>query len=377
MNDNHIADEDVRVWKPAYEAEHKRVQRLEAILLRELGYDKAREAIAAPVAPRADADTAGACVHADDPKACYRVRCQLGNKCVDDDMSFRKSHAAGASNERADADTAGAKQQVTLTGAQLLEAFNFVAPDHPIDPDQLECEVTIAYGEGHDGKGHYCWLTDHPEEGSMLLDGKASESIAAGASNERADADTAGAKPSYTDEQIARAWFDGEYGPGHTRAPGYVYTFLEALNAAGASNERADAAPTPSDKQEAVRFKRYDADGKENEHGALVFFHDVLEALAIIDAAPLDKSERADAEKDAKQAIRIAISVFDDVQADIADWEDKALSEAVASARAGLRAILAQVPRADAAPKVVTYLRPDGSMGAYLAAPIADKEKKS
>ncbi|SAL26257.1 hypothetical protein [Caballeronia telluris] len=38
---------DVLVWKPAYEAEHKRVQRLEAILLRELGYDKAREAIAA------------------------------------------------------------------------------------------------------------------------------------------------------------------------------------------------------------------------------------------------------------------------------------------------------------------------------------------
>jgi hypothetical protein len=27
--------------------------------------------------------------------------------------------------------------------------------------------------------------------------------------------------------------------------------------------------------------------------------------------------------------------------------------------------------------EVVTYLRPDGSMGAYLAAPIADKEKKS
>jgi hypothetical protein len=31
------------------------------------------------------------CVHADEPKACYRVRCQLGNKCVDDDMSFRRT----------------------------------------------------------------------------------------------------------------------------------------------------------------------------------------------------------------------------------------------------------------------------------------------
>ena len=33
---------------------------------------------------------AAPCVHADDPKSCYRVRCQLGNKCVDDDMSPRQ-----------------------------------------------------------------------------------------------------------------------------------------------------------------------------------------------------------------------------------------------------------------------------------------------
>jgi hypothetical protein len=207
MNDNHIADERKKCFRCGHAAP---------------------SGSCVNVAPRADADTAGACVHADDPKACYRVRCQLGNKCVDDDMSFRKSHAAGASNERADAepasdteeadalrafdktkrdghsydlesycaghidksaeradaDTAGAKQQMTLTGAQLLEAFDFVAPSG--DPDQLECEVTIAYGEGND---YYCWLTDHPEEGSMLLDGTTAESIAAGASNERADAE--------------------------------------------------------------------------------------------------------------------------------------------------------------------------------------------
>jgi hypothetical protein len=34
------------------------------------------------------------CVHADNPKACYRVRCQLGNKCVDDDMSPRATLSA-------------------------------------------------------------------------------------------------------------------------------------------------------------------------------------------------------------------------------------------------------------------------------------------
>jgi hypothetical protein len=29
------------------------------------------------------------CVHAKNPKGCYRVRCQVGDKCVDDEMSFR------------------------------------------------------------------------------------------------------------------------------------------------------------------------------------------------------------------------------------------------------------------------------------------------
>jgi len=29
------------------------------------------------------------CVHAKNPKGCYRIRCQLGDKCVDDEMSFR------------------------------------------------------------------------------------------------------------------------------------------------------------------------------------------------------------------------------------------------------------------------------------------------
>ncbi|MDN8066295.1 hypothetical protein [Burkholderia vietnamiensis] len=41
---------------------------------------------------RADALTP--CIHADDPKACHRVRCQLGRKCIDDDMSPRQPAAA-------------------------------------------------------------------------------------------------------------------------------------------------------------------------------------------------------------------------------------------------------------------------------------------
>jgi hypothetical protein len=33
------------------------------------------------------------CMHVDNPKGCYRVRCQLGNKCADDEMSIRAKAA--------------------------------------------------------------------------------------------------------------------------------------------------------------------------------------------------------------------------------------------------------------------------------------------
>nr|WP_208450355.1 VRR-NUC domain-containing protein [Burkholderia anthina] len=42
-------------------------------------------------APPVEQHEAAPCVHDDDPKSCYRVRCQLGNKCVDDDMSPRQA----------------------------------------------------------------------------------------------------------------------------------------------------------------------------------------------------------------------------------------------------------------------------------------------
>lgn len=62
---------------------------------------------------------------------------------------------------------------VELTGAQLLEALDFIAPDRATDPDQLEGEVTIQRGSGHDGSGLYCWLSEYPEEGSTRLTGAA------------------------------------------------------------------------------------------------------------------------------------------------------------------------------------------------------------
>jgi hypothetical protein len=86
---------------------------------------------------------------------------------------------------------------VTLTGAQLLEALDFIAPDR--DSDQLESEATIQYGTGHSGKGLYCWVTEYPEEGAILLDGStvcaASSSPAADSQDERERAFREATKP--------------------------------------------------------------------------------------------------------------------------------------------------------------------------------------
>ncbi|WP_236870698.1 hypothetical protein [Burkholderia pseudomallei] len=58
---------------------------------------------------------------------------------------------------------------LNLTGAQLLEALDFIAPDR--DRDQLESELTFQRGEGHAGNGMYCWVTEYPEEGAIFVDG--------------------------------------------------------------------------------------------------------------------------------------------------------------------------------------------------------------
>lgn len=69
---------------------------------------------------------------------------------------------------------------ITLSGAQLLDALDFVAPDRdrPDQFDQLESEVCISYrpaGIDTDGNpfeaGMCCWLSDYPEEGSIPLPG--------------------------------------------------------------------------------------------------------------------------------------------------------------------------------------------------------------
>jgi len=67
---------------------------------------------------------------------------------------------------------------MVLSGSQLLEALEFVAPDRTAD--QLEQEVCIALrDEGRDAdgapapRGTYCWLEEYPGEGSIMLEGRA------------------------------------------------------------------------------------------------------------------------------------------------------------------------------------------------------------
>lgn len=69
-------------------------------------------------------------------------------------------------------ETAKPSRCVTLTCAQLHEAFRFGAPDDA-DQEQLETEMTIAWSkDGHSGKGFYCYYADMPEEGAIFLDGE-------------------------------------------------------------------------------------------------------------------------------------------------------------------------------------------------------------
>lgn len=62
------------------------------------------------------------------------------------------------------------KLLVTLTGAQLVQALDYIASDRDTDTDQLECEASISFGQGHSGKGYYCWATDVAEDGAILLE---------------------------------------------------------------------------------------------------------------------------------------------------------------------------------------------------------------
>lgn len=86
-----------------------------------------------------------------------------------------------------------AEPVVTLNGAQLLQALDFIAPDRDTDPQQLECELTISFADGPAGSGYYCYCTDYPDEGAIMLDAEAPAApVAAQAQPYSLDMDPAG-----------------------------------------------------------------------------------------------------------------------------------------------------------------------------------------
>lgn len=65
---------------------------------------------------------------------------------------------------------------IVLSASQLHQALEFVAPDYDADADQRESNVSIQYRlackdmDGVDAPaGWCCWLTEYPDEGSILL----------------------------------------------------------------------------------------------------------------------------------------------------------------------------------------------------------------
>ncbi|SUD65840.1 Uncharacterised protein [Pandoraea pnomenusa] len=61
-----------------------------------------------------------------------------------------------------------------MTGWQLLEALDLVAPDRATDPDQMDEEIALQMGDEtcHSGAGVYAWEASEPEEGSSFLAGE-------------------------------------------------------------------------------------------------------------------------------------------------------------------------------------------------------------
>ncbi|VVD75001.1 hypothetical protein PFI31113_00795 [Pandoraea fibrosis] len=71
-----------------------------------------------------------------------------------------------------------------MSGWQLLEALDLIAPDRDTDLDQLDGEIALQMGDesSHSGAGLYAWDAEYPEEGSSFLAGE----LAAGG-RERSD----------------------------------------------------------------------------------------------------------------------------------------------------------------------------------------------
>lgn len=87
-----------------------------------------------------------------------------------EDITMAHSWYAWREKAKAQAVPETHTHSVTLTCAELKEAFDFGAPDGEKDQFQMETEMSIKWlDDGYDGAGYYCWYADLPEEGCIKL----------------------------------------------------------------------------------------------------------------------------------------------------------------------------------------------------------------
>lgn len=110
----------------------------------------------------------------------YRVGVERGKDIARAEAASRTPAPAAPSDERVSQKCMleGLRFQMPalqLTGHQLLEALDFLAPDR--DEDQMESTLCVALRDGGidmDGQayeaGLCCWLEEYPEEGSLSLE---------------------------------------------------------------------------------------------------------------------------------------------------------------------------------------------------------------
>lgn len=135
-------------------------------------------AIAFARALLASKPAASQCVHVNNPKACYRVRCQLGNKCVDDDMSPRPAPTERSTgicffcsepiDGRHESDCPQADQSALPRASEqadeaVTDAFAGLVAFHAEQLDSNPyCYFELAYTRS---TAWMAWITDRPAQG--------------------------------------------------------------------------------------------------------------------------------------------------------------------------------------------------------------------
>jgi hypothetical protein len=99
------------------------------------------------------------CVHAKNPKGCYRVRCQVGDKCVDDEMSFRTTPPQPEQEPVAWQwlDTGNFRKNLPTFAEPGAWRPLYVVPmaeQQPLMEPQGRCRECLTYNGHHDGCSH-------------------------------------------------------------------------------------------------------------------------------------------------------------------------------------------------------------------------------